>query len=214
MNAYKKWYEKLVFLDLETSGLSAYNDKIIQIGIVVLDSDFNKKAEYDSFIYHPGLKLADKIIELTHITDEDLKTGITEEKLVDVIYDLFKEDTLVLAYNAQFDLSFIYNLLRRYDKHLVFNYPDYTDVMTIYKSIASYPHKLINAIQHFDLSSKVQNTHRATDDTFAMVEVFKAMIGSGVDTVSFINKFGYNPKYGVSYQRLPKLEYFAQYYKR
>lgn len=212
MNTYKKWYDQLVFLDLETSGLSAFNDKIIQVGIVVLDSNFNKQVEYDTFIHHPGLVLSNTIVELTKITDEDLKTGISEEELVNLLCDLFKDNTLILAYNAQFDLSFIYHLLRRYDKHLLFNYPDYLDVLTVYKSFAKYPHKLLNAIDYFHLSDKVINSHRATDDTFAMVEVFKAMIENGIDTVSFINKFGYNPKYGISYQRLPKLEYFAQYY--
>lgn len=214
MNKYQEWYDKLVFLDLETSGLDAVNDKIIQIGIVILDSKFNFIEDFDAFIYHEGLILSEKIVELTNISDDDLKTGIDESELVDKLKNLFTTNTLVLAYNAQFDLSFIYNLFRRYNLQFDFNKPDFLDVMTVYKDIASYPHKLLNAIEHFNLGDKVKNTHRATDDTFAMVEVFKEMIKTGVNTISYINRFGYNPKYGVSYHKLNKVEYFPQYYKK
>ena len=44
----------------------------------------------------------------------------------------------------------------------------------------------------------MQNSHRAIDDVLALFEVLKAMDDEREDLGSYVNLFGYNPKYGVS----------------
>lgn len=91
-----------------------------------------------------------------------------------------------------------------------FNAADYLDTLTIYKDRAAYPHKLANAIEHYGLSGKVVNSHRAIDDVKALLEVTKAMGAERRDLRDYVNIFGYNPKYGISGRHLKKVSYLQQ----
>ena len=56
----------------------------------------------------------------------------------------------------------------------------------------------------------MQNSHRAIDDVKALVEVLKAMDNERDDLQTYINIFGYNPKYGVSGERIAGITYHEQ----
>ena len=91
---------------------------------------------------------------------------------------------------------------------------DYLDSLTVYKDRREYPHKLANAIAAYNLEGKVQNSHRAIDDVAALFEVCKAMDAERADLLSYVNIFGYNPKYGVSGRRLPGVIYWPQNFNK
>lgn len=155
--------------------------------------------EYDEFIKVDGL-LQPRITEITGITDETLKNkGLDEKTVANDLKERLDDNTLMIAHNAQFDLSFVYNLLKRYfpaeAEGLVKN-ADWLDTLTVFKDRAEYPHKLIDAVKHYDVGEV--NFHRAIDDTKALYEVTKAMKNERDDLAEYINVFGYNPKFGVS----------------
>jgi DNA polymerase-3 subunit epsilon len=87
---------------------------------------------------------------------------------------------------------------------------DYLDSLTVYKDRRAYPHKLANAIVAYKLEDKVHNSHRAIDDVAALVEVCKAMDNERADLLTYVNVFGYNPKYGVSGRRIAGVTYWPQ----
>lgn len=116
---------------------------------------------------------------------------------------------VIAAYNAQFDLLFIRELLRG-RKFTA----DFLDVLTVYKDRRAYPHKLANAIVAYDLQDKAQNTHRAIDDVLAMFEVMKAMEAERDDLSSYVNIFGYNPKYGRQGGNIKGVRYYAQPFRK
>ena len=82
--------------------------------------------------------------------------------------------------------------------------------MTVYKDRRPFPHKLCKAIEAYCLDA--QNSHRAIDDTLATYELLKAMDAECDDLDCYINLFGYNPKYGVSGQRVSSVTYLPQGY--
>ena len=86
------------------------------------------------------------------------------------------------------------------------------DAYTVYRDRREYPHKLENAIEAYNLGDKVVNSHRAIDDTLALVEVLKAMEEERSDLHLYINLFGYNPKYGVSGSKISSVRYVSQPY--
>ena len=86
--------------------------------------------------------------------------------------------------------------------------------LTVYKDRRAYPHKLANAIIAYDLTGKVQNSHRAIDDVLALFEVLKAMDDEREDLGSYVNLFGYNPKYGVSGRRIVGVRYEPQSFSK
>ena len=119
-------------------------------------------------------------------------------------------NTLLLAYNAHFDLSFLFYMLLRNGDPQILRGKDKLDLLTVYKDRRSYPHKLCHAIEAYGLSGKVVNSHRAVDDVLATVEVMKCMEQERDDLCRYLNLFGYNPKYGISGKPIGSITYKPQ----
>ena len=216
-------YSALVFFDTETSGLDPSSCQIIELAAQRIerapDGSLTVTAAMDDLIQlRPGEKLPEKITQLTHITDDMLqKAGVScidaAERFTGVIR-LADKPVLLIAHNAHFDLQFVKVLLWSCCPAglKAMEAADYLDTLTVYKDRRAYPHRLANAIEDYGLSGKVQNSHRAIDDVAALVEVCKAMAAERDDLGAYVNIFGYNPKYGVSGQRVDGVTYWPQYY--
>lgn len=188
---------KKVFFDTETTGLNCRFCKIIELAMfTVVDGEVVE--EYDKFV-NVGVPLDSKITKLTGITNRDLtEKGVSEEEIADDLKERLTENTLMIAHNAQFDLSFIYYLLKRHfpaEADEIVEKLDWIDTVTVLKDRKDYPHKLIDAVEHYNIE-KV-NFHRAIDDTKALYYVTLAMKNERNDLGEYKNIFGYNPKYGV-----------------
>ena len=195
-------YDRLFLFDTETTGLGFSRDEIIEFAAVVLERENGQVkvcCEYDELItLSPGGFIPPKIQELTGISNEDVQQrGIAKTRVCRDIAEMIRGNTLLMAYNAHFDLSFLFYLLLRDGDPAILKGKDKLDLLTVYKDRHSYPHKLCNAIDVYGLSGKVQNSHRAVDDVLATVEVMKAMELERSDLERYVNLFGYNPKYGV-----------------
>ena len=208
-------YDKLLLFDTETTGLQFHRDEIIEFAAVLVEN-INGKAEvtreYDELItLSPGMTVPPEIEKLTGITNQDIaQRGIPKDRLCRDIGEMVSGRTLLLAYNAHFDLSFLFYLLLRNGDPTILKGKDKLDLLTVYKDRHSYPHKLCNAIEVYDLSGKVVNSHRAVDDVLAKVAVMEAMEQEKDDLLRYVNLFGYNPKYGVSGKPIGSVTYKPQ----
>ena len=210
-------YDRLVIFDTETTGLQYNRDEIIEFAAVVVEQRDGKAEiieEYDELItLSPGGFVPPKIVELTGITNEDIRQrGIPKTRVCCDIARMIRGNTLLLAYNAHFDLSFLYYLLLREGDPMILKGKDKLDLLTVYKDRHSYPHKLCNAIEVYGLSGQVVNSHRAVDDVIATVAVMKAMEAEKADLQNYVNLFGYNPKYGVDGKPISTVTYKPQGY--
>ena len=210
-------YDRLVLFDTETTGLQFSRDEIIEFAAVVVEKQGDAAVvvrEYDELItLSPGNTVPPKIQELTGITDEDIRQrGIAKEQVCRDIAQMFQGNTLLLAYNAHFDLSFLYYLLLRSGDASILKGKDKLDLLTVYKDRHSYPHKLCNAIDAYGLAGKVQNSHRAVDDVLATVAVMEQMELEKDDLLCYVNLFGFNPKYGVGGKPIGSVTYKPQRY--
>ena len=215
LNALFQKYRRLVLFDTETTGLNYSRDEIIEFAAVVAeqkDGCLTVCREYDELIrLTPGNSIPPEIQKLTGITDIDLlEKGISKEQLCSDIGEMITEDTLLIAYNAHFDLSFLYYLLLRNGNVSILKGKDKLDLLTVYKDRHSYPHKLCNAIEVYGLQDKVVNSHRAVDDVIATVAVMEAMEEEKDDFLRYVNLFGYNPKYGISGKPIGSVTYKPQ----
>ena len=217
LNRFFDKYQRLVLFDTETTGLSFSRDEIIQFSAVVLErrnGAVEKVQQYDQLVtLSPGGSVPPKIQELTGITDLDiLERGIPKEQLCRDIAQMVEGDTLLLAYNAHFDLSFLYYLLLRHGDPAILKGKDKLDLLTVYRDRRPFPHKLANAISAYGLSGKVVNSHSAIDDVIATVAVMEEMIGERDDLMNYVNLFGYLPQFGVDGKKIGSVTYKPQPY--
>ena len=210
-------YDRLLVFDTETTGLAYSRDEIIEFSAVAVEQvagEAKVVQEYDELVsLSPGGFVPPKIQQLTGISTQDLRErGIPKTRLCADIARMLTPNTLLLAYNAHFDLSFLFYLLLRDGDPAILKGKDKLDLLTVYKDRRSYPHRLCNAIESYGLSGKVVNSHRAVDDVLATVAVMEAMEAERPDLDRYINLFGYNPKYGVEGKPIGSVTYKPQPY--
>lgn len=205
-------FHTLIVFDLETTGLNGRRDRVIEFGAVKQTGQSPEAlVETDFLIRLPeGKSLPAAITRLTGITDRDLREqGISEAQAAERISGLLSApDTLLVAYNAQFDLVFLYWLLQRNGCASCLKHVKLLDALTVYRDRRPYPHKLSDAIESYHLNGS--NSHRSLDDAKATLELLCRMREERDDLDRYVNLFGYHPKYGVSGQRIASVTYRPQ----
>jgi DNA polymerase-3 subunit epsilon len=95
--------EALVFVDLETSGANFANDRIIEVGLVEVDSE---GAREWSALVNPEAPVSSFITGLTGIDDAMLSTEPTFAQLAPSLLERLR-GRLLIAHNARFDSGFL-----------------------------------------------------------------------------------------------------------
>ena len=208
-------YDRLVLFDTETTGLLFSRDEIIEFAAIVVECQNGEPTvirEYDELVsLTPGNSVPPVIQNLTGITTQDiLERGLSKARVCRDIGEMLAGNTLLLAYNAHFDLSFLYYMLLRDGDPMILKGKDKLDLLTVYKDRRAYPHKLCNAIEAYGLAGSVVNSHRAVDDVLATLKVMEKMEAERDDLVSYVNLFGYNPKYGIDGKPIGTVTYKPQ----
>ena len=205
-------YEHLVVLDTETTGINCKSCEIIELAALSLDRDGNREEMDDLIRLSEGKTLPQEIVELTHITPQMLEhDGVCKQTSAKRFAQMIeKPNTMIAAFNAQFDFTFLYYFLAREGLQHALKNLGMLDILTIYKDRKPYPHRLCNAIDSYGVQAL--NTHRAIDDAEAALLVLEAMRREKDDIMQYENLFGFNPKYGVSGPRIGSIHYAPQAY--
>jgi DNA polymerase-3 subunit alpha (Gram-positive type) len=175
-----------VIFDIETTGLSIMNNKIIEIAGVKM-KDGKEIGRYATFI-DPHEKIPYHITQLTNITD-DMVAGAPE--LADELpkFAEFAGDAVLVAHNANFDMGFIQANLRR------LGHPELSNPVldTLEMARLLFPtlknHRLNTLADLFKVS--LENHHRAIDDSLALGHVLFHLIreaaGRDITTLARLN---------------------------
>ena len=215
LSAFFEKYDRLVLFDTETTGLLYSRDEIIEFAAVVvelLNGVPTVVREYDELVsLSPGGFVPPKIEELTGISTQDIRErGLPKTRVCRDIAEMIQGNTLLLAYNAHFDLSFLFYMLLRSGDPTILKGKDKLDLLTVYRDRHDFPHKLCSAIEQYGLSGKVVNSHRAVDDVIATVAVMEEMEKENPDLLRYVNLFGYNPKFGIDGKPIGSVTYKPQ----
>ena len=163
--------QSFVVFDIETTGLSPSEDRITEIGAVVVENgEIGEK--YNAFA-NPGMHISEKITKLTGITDEMVADAPGQEEAVREFLKFVNGRPLV-AHNAHgFDIRFIRKAAERY--HLDFDCP-YLDTLplgqALYHGLRNY--KLDTIGKYLEIPPF--NHHRACDDALALAQIFVKML--------------------------------------
>ena len=156
--------------DLETTGISHITEKITEVGIIKI-----KNGEvidtFECFV-NPEKPIPQKVVEVTHITDDMVKDAETIDKVMPKILE-FMGDSVLVAHNADFDIGFM-----KYNCEKLGLKLDNTYIDTLRLARAMFPEftKYKLGIIAEKLGIKVDVAHRALDDVKTLVAVFKEMI--------------------------------------
>ena len=174
-----------VAFDLETTGLSIREDRIIEIGAVVM-KDGEELERFQTFV-NPRCKLSPEIVTLTGISDKMLRDAPGIEDVLPRFID-FVGDRVLVAHNADFDTGFIREACKKVDIAY-----DLTSVDTLVLSqnlmTKLSKHKLNIVADALNLPEF--NHHRAADDAvicgLIAMKFFEMLKDKGVHTVQQIN---------------------------
>ncbi|KRM72761.1 PolC-type DNA polymerase III [Lacticaseibacillus brantae] len=97
-------HAEYVVFDVETTGLSAVYDKVIELAAVKM-KDGSVIDEFEQMI-DPGFPLSDTTINLTHITDEMVRGSKTEAEVL-AMFQEFTRGTVMVGHNVTFDVGFL-----------------------------------------------------------------------------------------------------------
>ena len=157
-------------LDIETTGISRYTEKITEFGIMkvkngeVIDT-------FECFV-NPEKPIPQRVVEVTNITDDMVKDAETIDKVMPKVIE-FVGDGIIVAHNANFDVGFIkYNA-----EKLGLEFSNtYIDTLALAKELFPDFKRYKLGIIAEKLGIKVDVAHRALADVETLVAVFNVML--------------------------------------
>ena len=160
----------LTFVDVETTGASLRNSRIIEIGIIRVEND----QVVDTFhsLLDPETHIPPEILEFTGITQDEIKNAPTFSQIKDTVMELFN-DSVFVAHNVKFDYSFIKKEFVMLEEQF-----NAKTMCTVNLSRSLFPfyrkHNLDALIERHGISCV--RRHRAIDDAKVLVEFYQKML--------------------------------------
>ena len=177
-----------VVFDIETTGFSPVNNKIIEIGAVKIQQ--GEITDRFSVFVNPGVPIPFEIEKLTSINDSMVMDAPPIEVILPQFLD-FCQNAVLVAHNANFDMSFIMENAKKQGLSRKFTF---VDTLGIARVLLTHQAKhTLDAVAK-TLSISLENHHRAVDDAECTAHIFlkfSAMLRErGADTLSRINALG------------------------
>lgn len=180
--------DTFVVFDIETTGFSAAEDRIIEIGAVKI-TDGAIVDRFSTFV-NPEVPIPFEIQQLTHITDDMVLEAPKIEEVLPAFLDFVGESALV-AHNAGFDVGFIEQNCARLGRSRTFTSVDTVGLARVLLPTLS-KYKLNIVAKALNIS--LENHHRAVDDAAATAEIYVKFIEMlkerGMTTLKEVNAFG------------------------
>lgn len=176
-----------VVFDLETTGLSPVNDRIIEIGAVKITG--RKITDRFSAFVNPLIPIPFNIEQLTGITDAMVENADTVEKVLPEFLE-FCGDAVMVAHNAGFDVGFIKEKART----VLGREFNCTVADTVALARALLPSLGKFTLDHVAKALGVPpfKHHRAVDDAQACADIFLALVNKltarGIENLDGINE--------------------------
>lgn len=177
-----------VVFDLETTGFSAKSDRIIEIGAVKVQA--GKIIDRFSTFVNPEIPIPFRIEQLTSINDNMVINAPKIEEILPKFME-FCKDCVMVAHNADFDMSFISANCERQGLPCDFTIID-TVAMSRYLIIGLGRYKLDSVAKA--LGIVLDHHHRAVDDAECTALIFLKLCDmlrdKGIDNLDQVNEEG------------------------
>ncbi|TYS46668.1 PolC-type DNA polymerase III [Bacillus infantis] len=186
-----------IVFDVETTGLSAVYDTIIELAAVKIhDGEIIDRFESFANPHHP---LSATTIDLTGITDDDVRNAPEVEEVLRRFKEWSQNDILV-AHNASFDMGFLNTGYKRYGLGKAANPVIDTLELARFLLPEMKNHRLNTLAKKFDV--ELTQHHRAIYDAeatgYLLIKMLKEVMQKGIE---YHNQLNDNMGKGNAYQR-------------
>ena len=171
------WYELGPFtvFDLETTGMSPTNDRIVEIAAMRVDLT----GEYSEFhtLLHPGRTIPPGATRVHHITNEMVADAPRFQHIGHDFLEFARNSTLV-AHNARFDLSFLQESLARCGLPL-WQGKTMDSLLLVrkhYPGLPSYSLQNLRGVLKLDRTEDDLTAHRAGDDVVWTMRLLETLL--------------------------------------
>lgn len=161
----------IIFFDLETTGLSITNDRIVQIGYIKVMP--NGTEEEGNLLVNPECHIPEEVSAIHHITDEMVKDKPTFKQLAGRLEQIFKGCDLAGYNSNRFDVPLLIEEFLRADVKFDLSKVRFVDVQSIFYK--KEPRNL-SAAYRFYCGKQLEGAHSADADIRATYEVLQAQL--------------------------------------
>ncbi|WP_097006347.1 PolC-type DNA polymerase III [Lacrimispora amygdalina] len=194
--------DSFVFYDLETTGRSHKNDRIIQFAAMRYDLKNNRELDRINLFIKCPFSIPEKITKINHITDELLaQKGIDEEIAIEKMRNFIKESDIIAGYNNNtFDNNFMKTLYSEYG--YAFQVRESIDVYKYAKTIVPPEEVMVKDEKTGKMKSSYKlgiitkyyekddgiDFHNALGDVTATISIFESLLKDGKNYIDEENK--------------------------
>jgi DNA polymerase-3 subunit epsilon len=179
ISADSAWAElPIALIDVETTGMDASVDRIVEVGIVVARG--GEIVERKNWLVNPGRPIPKEASDVHKITDEDVKDAPPFASVAEEIAAML-EGCVPAAYNAAFDRMFLGNEVARTSASAATLAPalrrnvDWVDPLVWARELQQGERSRALGEVAARLGISLENAHRAADDAEAALKVMLAL---------------------------------------
>ena len=163
-----------VILDTETTGLSADKDRIVEIACIELNNHIPTKNIFHTFI-NPETKVSADAFSVHGYSDEFLSNKLKFREIAKNFLDFIKDKKLII-HNADFDLGFLNNELRRLNIKPILK-SDVVDTLQIARSKFPGVGNSLDALcKRYKINVEAREKHSALVDCHLLSKVYIELI--------------------------------------
>ena len=177
----------LIFFDLETTGVNAAKDKIVEISYIKVYP--NGKEESNTIRINPGRHIPEEATAVHHITDDDVKNCPSFKDVAKELSRVFEGCDIAGFNSNRFDLPLLVEEFLAAGVNIDMTKRKFIDVQTIFHKMEQ---RTLVAAYKFYCGKNLEDAHSADADTRATYEVLKAQLDrypSLQNDVNFLSEF-------------------------
>lgn len=177
----------LIFFDLETTGVNAAKDKIVEISYIKVYPNGNE--ESNTIRINPGRHIPEEATAVHHITDDDVKNCPSFKDVAKELSRVFEGCDIAGFNSNRFDLPLLVEEFLAAGVNIDMTKRKFIDVQTIFHKMEQ---RTLVAAYKFYCGKNLEDAHSADADTRATYEVLKAQLDrypSLQNDVDFLSEF-------------------------
>lgn len=161
----------ICFFDLEATGVSVTQDRIVEISILKVFPNGNRESK--TWLVNPGMQMSDEVIAIHGISNEKVANEPSFKELAHRVLDMIKDSDLAGYNSNRYDIPLLAEEFLRAGIDFEMGKRVAIDVQNIFHKKEQ---RTLTAAYKFYCEKELINAHSAEADTLATYEILKSQL--------------------------------------